>query len=143
MEMIIAAKRLRPGARLPRYGSEGAAGLDLEACLERPLELAAGATTLIPTGLAMAIPEGYVGLIRDRSGLALAGLQTVAGVIDSDYRGEVMVALHNASGRPKLLDPGDRIAQMLVLPCPRTVLEEMADLPATRRGSGGFGSTGR
>lgn len=107
------------------------------------MPLSAGSIATIPTGLAVAIPTGYVGLIRDRSSLALAGLHTVAGVIDSDYRGEILVAVHNAGGSTLSIHHGDRVAQMLILPCPIVGMVEVADLPPTERGSGGFGSTGR
>jgi len=128
---------------LPAYATEGAAGLDLRACLDAPIELAPGELALVPTGLALAIPPGHVGLIRDRSSLAVAGLVCTAGVIDSDYRGEVMVALRNLGSSPFLIHHEDRIAQMLLLPCPQARVVELSDLPATRRGVGGFGSTGR
>ncbi len=143
MELHVAVKLLRTGARLPEYATAGAAGLDLYACLDRPISLPPGRVTLVPTGLAVASPAGYVGLIRDRSGLAVAGLQAVAGVIDSDYRGEVMVALHNAAASDHLVKPGERVAQVLFLPCPTARLEEVGELPTTQRGEGGFGSTGR
>lgn len=128
---------------MPAYATEGAAGLDLRACLDAPIELAPGELALVPTGLALAIPPGHVGLIRDRSSLAVAGLVCTAGVIDSDYRGEVMVALRNLGSSPFLIHHEDRIAQMLLLPCPQARVVELSDLPATRRGVGGFGSTGR
>ncbi|MGE5619251.1 MAG: dUTP diphosphatase [Sphingomonadaceae bacterium] len=139
----IAARKVRSGARRPQYATAGAAGLDLHACLETPMEIASGGIVLVPTGMAFAIPSGYVGLIRDRSSLALSGLHTVAGVIDSDYRGEVLVAVHNAGSEPRCVRPHDRIAQMLVLPCPQVEVVEMDELPPSERGAGGFGSTGR
>lgn len=143
MELRLAAKKLRPGARLPEYATAGAAGLDLYACMEAPMAIPPGAGILVTTGVAVAIPPGHVGLVRDRSSLAVAGLHTVAGVIDSDYRGEVMIAIRNAGASQATVDPGQRVAQMLILPCPRADVEEMEELPATARGSGGFGSTGR
>lgn len=91
----------------------------------------------------MAIPPGYVGLVRDRSSVALAGLHTVAGVIDSDYRGEVMIAVHNAGAAQFTIRPGDRVAQMLLLECAQAAVSEVEELPSTERGAGGFGSTGR
>jgi dUTP pyrophosphatase len=111
--------------------------------MESALEIAPGVIARVPSGVAVAVPEGYVGLVRDRSSMAIAGLHTVAGVIDSDYRGEILVALHNAAAVSHTVQPGDRIAQMLVLPCPRATVEETGDLPPTQRGDGGFGSTGR
>ncbi len=143
MELTVAATKLHPAAQLPHYATPGAAGMDLYACLEEPMEVPSGGIVLVPTGIALSIPAGHVGLIRDRSGLAVAGLHTLAGVIDSDYRGEVKIALHNAAAVGRSLHPGDRIAQMLILPCPQVQLLEVAELLPTARGSGGFGSTGR
>ncbi len=143
MVQSVAVTKLHPAARLPQYATAGAAGLDLYACLDQPLELPAGAILLIPTGIAVAIPAGYVGLVRDRSGLAISGVHTLAGVIDSDYRGEIKIALHNAAAVARSLHPGDRVAQMLIMPSPQVELVEVADLPPTERGAGGFGSTGR
>ncbi len=142
MELRLAVKKLRKGARLPEYATDGAAGLDLYACLDTPIELAAGGGVLVPSGVALAIPPGYVGLVRDRSSLAVQGLLTVAGVIDSDYRGEVLVAMRNAGAAAVSIQPDQRIAQMLLIPCPRALVEELPELPPTTRGAGGFGSTG-
>ena len=142
MELKLAVKKLREEDRLPEYATAGAAGLDLYACLDTPMELAAGDGVLIATGIAVAIPRGHVGLIRDRSSLAAQGVLTVAGVIDSDYRGEVLVAMRNAETTPALIQPGQRVAQMLIIPCPQLLVEELPELPATARGAGGFGSTG-
>ncbi|MHB0868012.1 MAG: dUTP diphosphatase [Chloroflexota bacterium] len=139
----IAAKRVRAGARLPQYATAGAAGLDLYACLEASTEIAPGSIVLLPTGMAFAIPAGHVGLVRDRSSLAVVGLHTVAGVIDSDYRGELLVAIHNAGAQTRTVHAGDRVAQMLIIPCPQAEVVEAEDLPVSERGSGGFGSTGR
>jgi dUTP pyrophosphatase len=143
VELQLSVKVLREDARLPCYGTAGAAGLDLYFCALEPTTIPVGTVTRIPTGVAVAVPPGYVGLIRDRSSLAMAGLQTVAGVIDSDYRGEVMVAVHNTGISSLTLRPGDRIAQMLILPCPQLKVVESTELPGTERGAGGFGSTGR
>ncbi len=143
MELRLRVQKLRDGARLPSYATPGAAGLDLHACLDEPLDLAPGSVVLVPSGIAVAIPAGYVGLVRDRSGMARKGILTVAGVIDSDYRGEVMVAVHNAAPSIQRIEPRDRIAQMLVLPCAKVTVEATSELPASQRGSGGFGSTGR
>ncbi len=143
MELKVAVMKLHGSARLPRYATSGAAGMDLHACLEEAMELLPGEIVAVPTGLAVAIPSGWVGLVRDRSGLAMTGVHTLAGVIDSDYRGEVKIALHNAASSPRTIQPGDRIAQMLILPSPQVALVETAELPATNRGAGGFGSTGR
>ena len=143
MDLRLEVKRLREAAKVPSYATLGAAGLDLYACLEAPMEILPATISRVSAGVAVAIPEGYVGLVRDRSGLAVAGLHTVAGVIDSDYRGEILIALHNVASAPHIINPGDRVAQMLVLPCPQAQVVEATELPETRRGSGGFGSTGR
>lgn len=143
MTTKLMVKKVRDGAVLPAYSSEDAAGLDLYACLQAPLDLAPGTVTVIPSGIAVAIPSGYVGLVRDRSSMALKGIHTVAGVIDADYRGEIMVAVHCASPTSFTIQPRDRVAQMLILPCPQVEVAEATDLPATGRGAGGFGSTGR
>ncbi len=115
----VKVKILREGAVLPTYGSEGAAGADLYACLHTPVDVAPGETVFIPTGLAMAIPEGLAGLVYARSGMAckrgLAPANKV-GVIDSDYRGEIMVAILNHGSQPQQISHGDRIAQLLLTP---------------------------
>ena len=141
----IHVKKLRTDAVLPTYGSAGAAGADLYACLENSVVIAPGETAFIPTGLAMEIPQACVGLIYARSGLAckrgLAPANKV-GVIDSDYRGEFIVALHNHGGEPRTVTHGDRIAQLMVVPVLHPVYEEAMELSETIRGAGGFGSTG-
>ena len=142
----IRVKKLRPGATLPAYGSLGAAGADLTACLEESVSIAPGQTVFIPTGLAMALPRGYVGLVYARSGLAckqdLAPANKV-GVIDSDYRGEIRVGLVNLSPESYTIQPGERIAQLVVMPVVQFSASEADALEETSRGSGGFGSTGR
>jgi dUTP pyrophosphatase len=143
LKLIVKAKRLREGARLPLYATAGAAGLDLYSCLEQPLVLAPGKIVRVPTGIAVAIPQGYVGLIRDRSSLALAGFHTVAGVIDSDYRGEILIAAYYVGSGEMTIENGDRIAQMIILHSPQAEIVEAKELPHTERGAGGFGSTGR
>ena len=141
----IAVKKLREGALLPTFGSAQAAGADLYACLEEPVTIQPGQTAFIPTGLAMELPRGYAGLIYARSALAckrgLAPANKV-GVVDSDYRGEWMVALHNHSGEPQVVEPGERIAQMVIVPYLTARFEEVGELSDTVRGTGGFGSTG-
>lgn len=131
---------------LPTYGSEFAAGADLYALLDDEVVFAPNETKLIHTGLAMEIPEGYAGLIYARSGLAskrgLAPANKV-GVVDADYRGEVMVALHNHSAIEQKIAPGERIAQLVVAPFLKASFTEAAELSDTVRGEGGFGSTGR
>ena len=142
----VKIKRLHPGAKLPTYGSAAAAGADLYACIEAPLTVAPGETVLVPTGIALALPSGTVGLIFARSGLAtkrgLAPANKV-GVIDADYRGEVMVALHNHGAAPGTVEVGERIAQLAILPYITADFLEADELDETARGAGGFGSTGR
>lgn len=142
----IGVKILRQGARLPVFGSEEAAGADLYACLEADVTVEPGTTVFIPTGLAMEIPAGYAGLIYARSGLAckqdLAPANKV-GVIDSDYRGEFIVALHNHGSETRIVRHGDRIAQLVITPVLRPQYTVTEELPDTARGTGGFGSTGK
>ena len=142
----VAVKKLRPGAKLPSFGSKEAAGADLYACLEENVTIAPGQTVFIPTGLAMALPKGYVGLVYARSGLAckqdLAPANKV-GVIDSDYRGEFMIALHNHGSETRTVASGDRIAQLVVTPVIQPDYFEADSLDETDRGAGGFGSTGK
>ena len=142
----IAVKKLRAGAKMPTFGSEEAAGADLYACLEEDLEIAPGQTMFVPTGLAMALPRGYVGLVYARSGLAckqdLAPANKV-GVIDSDYRGEFMIALHNHGKETRCIHQGDRVAQLVITPVLRPQYREADALDETARGAGGFGSTGK
>lgn len=141
----VAIKKLRDNAILPTYGSAFAAGADLYACLEAPIALQPGETAFIPTGLAMEIPAGFAGLVYARSGLAskkgLAPANKV-GVIDSDYRGECTVALLNHGSVPQIIEPGDRIAQLVITPCLQVRFQEVETLSDTQRGAGGFGSTG-
>ena len=138
-------KKLCDKATLPVYASEYAAGADLYACLDAPVTIEPNETKLIKTGLAMAIPEGLAGLIYARSGLAskrgLAPANKV-GVIDSDYRGEVMVALHNHGTTPQTVEHGERIAQLVLAPVVTANFNIVDDLDLTARGEGGFGSTG-
>ena len=142
----IKVKKLRPGAQLPTYGTEFSAGADLYACLEEPVTIAPGETKKIPTGLSMEIPVGCAGLIYARSGLGtkqgLAPANKV-GVVDSDYRGEFMVFLHNHSAETRTVSHGDRVAQLLVTPVFTPGFEETNELTDTVRGAGGFGSTGK
>ena len=139
-------KKLNPNATIPTYGSEYAAGADLYACIEETITIAPGETVLVKTGLAMELPIGYAGLIYARSGLAskrgLAPANKV-GVIDSDYRGEVMVALHNHSNIAQSIEPNERIAQLVITPYLKGIFNETDDLSDTVRGEGGFGSTGK
>ena len=144
--MNILVKKLRPDAVLPTAGSAYAAGYDLRACMDAPVVIPPHATAMVGTGLAIAVPEGYFGAIFARSGLASKqGLRPAncVGVCDSDYRGEYIVALHNDAAVPRVVNPGERIAQLVVLPCQRLAFAECEDLPDTPRGAGGFGSTGK
>lgn len=142
----VAVKKLREGAVLPTFGSNEAAGADLYACLEQDVTIAPGETVFVPTGLAMELPRGYAGLIYARSGLAckrgLAPANKV-GVVDSDYRGEFIVALHNHGSQPQTISHGERIAQLVVTPVLIPEYIEVETLSDTQRGTGGFGSTGR
>lgn len=143
--MLVAVKKLHPDAILPTYGSEFSAGADLYALTESELVFCPNETKFVRTGLAVEIPEGYVGLIYARSGLAskrgLAPANKV-GVVDSDYRGEVMVALHNHSREEQRVAPGERIAQLVIAPYLKAEFSEREELSETVRGEGGFGSTG-
>ena len=142
----IRVKKLRPGATLPAYGSLGAAGADLTACLDAPVTIAPGQTVFIPTGIALEVPANCAGLIYARSGMAckqgLAPANKV-GVIDSDYRGEILVALHNHGSQARTIEPGQRIAQLLITPVLTPAYEEAGSLSDTARNAGGFGSTGK
>ena len=142
----IKVKKLRNSAKLPAYGSAEAAGADLYACLDSEVTINPGATAFVPTGLSMEIPKGFAGLIYARSGLAckqdLAPANKV-GVIDSDYRGEFMVALHNHGTEVRTVCHGDRIAQLVITPVFMPGFEEVESLSNTERAGGGFGSTGK
>ena len=142
----VAVKRLREGAILPTFGSQEAAGADLYACLEQDVTILPGETAFIPTGLAMELPRGYAGLVYARSGMAckrgLAPANKV-GVIDSDYRGEFIVALHNHGKQVQTVSNAERIAQLVITPVLIPEYVEAEDLSETSRGSGGFGSTGK
>lgn len=146
MPVQVNVKKLDPRAKLPTYGSEYAAGADLCALLDAPVEIAPHATVLIHTGLAAEIPEGYAGLIYARSGLAtkrgIAPANKV-GVVDADYRGEIMVSLHNHSDIPQTIEPGERVAQLVITPFLTADFRETDSLSDTVRGAGGFGSTGK
>lgn len=138
-------RRVRPQAVMPRYMTDGAAGLDLSAALERDMWLLVGQSTPVPTGLVVELPPGHEGQIRPRSGLAVRHGLTVLnapGTIDSDYRGEVFVVLVNHGSESVRIEPGMRIAQLVVAPVTRVEVVEAAELSPTARGEGGFGSTG-
>ena len=142
----IPVKILREGACLPTYGTALAAGADLYACLEAPVTIAPGATAFITTGIALEVPVGCAGLVYARSGIAckrgLAPANKV-GVVDSDYRGEIMVALHNHGDAPQTIEHGERIAQFIITPVLTPVYEVVEELSDTARNTGGFGSTGK
>lgn len=145
MSIPMKIRRLNESAVVPTYGSSAAAGADLYACEPSPVTILPGETQLIHTGIAMEIPDGLVGLVYARSGLALKrGLAPAnkVGVIDSDYRGEIMVALHNHSGAPQTVCHGERIAQIVFTPYVSADFCPVASLTDTERGDGGFGSTG-
>lgn len=139
-------KKLRPQAVLPVRATSGSAGLDLSACIDAPMTLAPGQRALVPTGLAAAIPAGAACMIYARSSLGVKhgiALSNGVGVIDSDYRGEISVGLCNFSSEPYTIQPGERIAQLVLHPVLLLPVEEADSLDETARGAGGFGSTGR
>lgn len=143
---FVPVKKLRPNAMLPTYGSTEAAGADLYACLGEPVSIEPHKTVFIPTGLSMELPKGTGGFIMARSGLAckqdLAPANKV-GLIDSDYRGEFMVALHNHGNQTRTVQHGDRVAQLVIVPVLTPQYIEASELNKTNRGAGGFGSTGQ
>lgn len=139
-------KKLRPDAIVPNYMSPGAAGLDLSAAIDEPLELGPGERRLVATGLAIEIPPGFEGSVRPRSGLAREhGITLVnsPGTVDSDYRGPLSVIAINHGAVAFTIRPGERIAQLVIAPVARAELVEVEALSDTARGAGGFGSTGR
>lgn len=142
----VRVKMLRVGAKLPTYGTAEAAGADLYACLENTVTIAPGETAFIPTGIAMEVPKHCAGLIYARSGLAckrgLAPANKV-GVVDSDYRGEICVVLHNHGTNTQTIENGDRIAQLVITPVLQPLYEMAEELDDTDRSGGGFGSTGK
>ncbi len=134
------------GLPLPAYATPASAGLDLAAAVDAPVMLAPGARRAVPTGIALALPEGYEAQLRPRSGLALRHGITVLnspGTIDADYRGEIQVILANLGQETVTIARGERIAQLVISPVSRVAWERVADLPPSGRGTGGFGSTGR
>ena len=142
----VRVKLLREGAKLPTYGSAQAAGADLYACLAEPVTIDPGETAFVPTGIALEVPVGCAGLIYARSGLAckrgLAPANKV-GVVDSDYRGEILVALHNHGKHSQTVENGERIAQFVITPVLTPAYEVAQELSDTARNQGGFGSTGK
>ena len=146
MMEAVRVKKLNENALLPTYGSAEAAGADLYACLAEPIKIEPGKSVFVPTGLAMEIPKGCAGLIYARSGLAckrgLAPANKV-GVVDSDYRGEFMIVLHNHGDQVQTIQHGERIAQLVITPVFTPGFVEAEELDITSRGEGGFGSTGK
>ena len=139
--MQLKVRKIHPEARLPLYQHPGDAGLDLFSAVDEVL--GAGELKAVPTGIQMAIPDGHVGLIWDKSGISLQGVHRLAGVVDAGYRGEVKVVMINLGKLPFAIKKGMKIAQMLIQPVVAAEVTETADLDDTSRGGGGFGSTGR
>ena len=147
-ELRVPIKILRhgEGLEMPAYATAGSAGCDLRAAIEAPLLILPGGRVRVPTGVAVAIPEGYEGQVRMRSGLAHdkgLALLNAPGTIDSDYRGEIQIILGNLGSEPVTLERGERIAQLVFAPVVRATFERVSDLPESSRGRGGFGSTGK
>lgn len=143
---ILKIKKIRPNAVIPKRATQHSAGLDLTACIDAPLTVKAGERTLIPTGIAIALPAQSVGLIFARSSLGTKhgiALSNGVGVIDEDYRGELCVGIFNSSREDYTIEPFERIAQLVVAPIRYPAVEEADELDDTARGAGGFGSTGR
>ena len=142
----VLVKKLNSLAKLPSYKTDGASGMDLMACIEKPISLEPGKSCLIPTGLSVAFSEKYEIQIRPRSGLAAKNNISVLntpGTIDSDYRGELKIILFNHSNENFIIKNNDRVAQMVLTPIMKMELEETNELPESIRGKGGFGSTGK
>lgn len=143
---VIRVKKLNPNAILPAYGSLEAVGADLYACLDAPVTIQPGDVFWVPTGIALEVPKGCAGLVYARSSMGVKrGLAPAnkVGVIDPDYRGEIRVVLLNHSKIPQTLEPGERVAQFVITPVLTPAYEEVEELEATDRGTGGFGSTGK
>ena len=149
MKLKIKAVSPKIGTEIPfpYYASAGAAAMDLHACVDAPVTVKAGGRCMVPTGIAIALPDaGYAALVFARSGLGIKKgicLSNGVGVIDSDYRGEIAVGLLNTSDQDYVVQPGERIAQLAVVPVVQAQLEQVSELDETERGEGGFGSTGR
>lgn len=146
MEMLK-IKKVKENAKVPNRATSGSAGLDLCACIDEPITLEGGDTAVIPTGIAIALPSAdYGAFVFPRSGIAVKhgiGLLNSVGVIDSDYRGEIMVGVINQVKEAYTIQPGERIAQMVIMPVSMMHVEEVTELDDTDRGAGGFGSTGK
>ena len=142
----VKIKKLNENAKIPTYGTEFSAGADIYACIDEDVKILPGATATIKTGISVETPEGFMLLVFARSGLSIKqGLAPAnkVGVVDSDYRGEVIVALHNHSSEAEVVSNGDRVAQMVFVPYFKANFEETTSLSNTARGAGGFGSTGK
>lgn len=143
--MVLKLMRVREGAIIPKQATAGSAGYDFCACIDAPQTIEPGERCVFPSGLAAEIPAGTAGFVFTRSGLGIKkGIHVTngVGVIDSDYRGEIRIGLHNLSAEPYTVQPGERIAQMIIMPYFAPVIEEVTSLTETDRGAGGFGSTG-
>ena len=144
---LLKIKKLKENAKVPSRGTQGSAGFDLCACIDEPITLNGGDTALIPTGIAIALPSAdYGAFVFPRSGIAVKhgiGLLNSVGVIDSDYRGEIMVGVINQKRESYTIEPGERIAQMVIMPVSMMPVEVVEELDETDRGAGGFGSTGK
>ena len=146
MEDKIPVIKLRENAEIPKRATRESAAVDLKACIDEAVTIAPGASITVPTGIALAVPEGFGAFIFARSGLGIKhgiALSNGVGVIDADYRGEVCVGLHNHSEENYIINPGDRIAQMAIMPVVMADFFEAETLSDTERGTGGFGSTGK
>ncbi len=142
MSLVLKIKKLRPDAVMPTYAHSGDAGLDMYTC--EAVTVAPGERVTVSTGIAMEIPEGYVGLVWDKSGISIkGGLKTMGGVVDSPYRGEIMIGIINLSSEPYVFEKGHKVAQMVIQKKENVVVEEVTELSDTSRGQGGFGSTGK
>ena len=145
--MILKIKKLRPNAKIPSCATNGSAGMDLNACIDEPVKIMPGDLKIIPTGLAVELPDNKcAAFLYARSGLGVKHgicLSNGVGVIDSDYRGEVCVGLCNVSAEEYTIEPGERVAQMIIAPVLVPEIEEVSQLGETERGAGGFGSTGK
>lgn len=144
---VLKIKKVKENAKIPERATSGSAGIDLCACIDEPITLVGGDTALVPTGIAIALPSAeYGAFVFPRSGISVKhgiGLLNSVGVIDSDYRGEIMVGLINQIDKAYTIQPGERIAQLVVMPVVPMPIEEVAQLDGTERGDGGFGSTGK
>ena len=148
MELLIhpLSDKIGTTIPLPYYATDGAAALDLHACLDSDVVIAPHERVFLPTGIAVAIPEGYVGIMAVRSSMGAKhgiNLANGIGVIDSDYRGQLHVTLYNTTEQPYTVHSGDRVAQLMIMPVARPAIQVVDSLPKTERGTGGFGSTGR